>query len=303
MILRIIAAVTVGLSTAAIAAAVLYPRRPLAQRVRPYGAQARLTLGLPPDITHIRLPVPKQLRSIAQKLASRFTPLSDETLRVRLVQADLFPTLPPAERPAAFQTRVVGGVIVSAVGVGFGGLINLGLVGLIAGIAVGAALALMIQLGRVQRAIKTKARRLREELHTVNQLLALRARAGATVLELITYITGRLQGAVASELQYVVDIHHRGTPLPDALRAAATNTPEPAAGRTYQLLAQTQERGGDPAEDLLALGRSLRTDYRHDMRRSEQRARARLTIPVIIIMMPPIGIFLLSPLGQVFSRL
>lgn len=303
MTLRAVAAACAGMAVAVLAAAVLYPRRPLWQRVRPYTAQARLALGLPPDITKPWLSASTRFRRFASQTAARFTPLSDERLRVRLLQADLFPTLAPSDRPAAFQTRVVAAAIVISIGLGFAGLVNLGLFGLVAGLGVGAVLAVMIQLGRVDRAVKTKARRLRDELHTVNQLLALRARAGATVLELLTYITRNLEGAVASEVRHVVEVHQRGTPLADALRAAAAHTPEAAAGRTYLLLAQTHEGGGDPAEELLALGRSLRTDYRHDMERDQQRRRVQLIFPIIIVMMPPIGIFLIAPLGRVFASL
>ena len=105
--------------------------------------------------------------------------------------------------------------------------------------------------GRIDRAIRDRAERIRLELYTVNQLLAMHVRTGAGPIQAVQRVVDRGSGAVVEELAAVLTAdaqrHRRSRRRSDA---PPSSRREPAAARTYKLFAAGAERGVDLAAGL-----------------------------------------------------
>ena len=128
--------------------------------------------------------------------------------------------------------------------------------------------------------------RIRLELYTVNQLLAMQVRTGSGAMQAVQRIVERGRGAVVEELADVLTWTRSGLGEADAFRRAAELTPEPSAARTYQLLAAGVERGVDLGGGLLALSSDIRDARREQMHKDAVRRRAAMLVPTIAILAP-----------------
>ncbi len=169
------------------------------------------------------------------------------------------------------------------------------LVAMVAGFAVGTTRVRR----RVERAVAARAARMRLELSTVNQLLAMHARTGAGPVQAITRIAARGNGGVAEELREVLTWTRSGMGEAEALRRAAELTPEPNAARTYHLLAGAVERGTDLASGLLALSAGIRDARREQLHKDAVRRRAAMLVPTIAILAPIMLLFIAAPLPSI----
>src|SRR5260370_40969897 len=100
--------------------------------------------------------------------------------------------------------------------------------------------------GRMDRAIEDGRARLRLELYTVNQMLAIHLRTGAGPVQATQRIVDRGTGAMVEELDSVLTWVRSGVSEPQAFRRAAELTPEPSVARTYKLFAAGAEAGVGP---------------------------------------------------------
>ena len=147
----------------------------------------------------------------------------------------------------------VGALSAAAVGV----LLELPAVALVAAVA-GFVVGLTRSRRRLEREVTDRAARIRLELYTVNQLLAMHLRTGAGPMQAVQRLVDRGHGAVCGELRDALTWIRSGMGEAAAFRRAAEITPEPNATRTYQLIAAGVERGVDLAGGLLALSEDLR---------------------------------------------
>jgi hypothetical protein len=152
---------------------------------------------------------------------------------------------------------------------------------------------------RFEAAIEERAGRLRHELYTVNQLLALHLRTGAGPMQAVQRVVERGRGAVVDELRAVLGWARGGMAEADAFRHAAELTPEPSAARTYQLFATGTERGADLAGALLALSEDIRDARREQMHKDAVRKRAAMLVPTIAILAPIMLLFIAAPLPSI----
>jgi Flp pilus assembly protein TadB len=152
---------------------------------------------------------------------------------------------------------------------------------------------------RVEAAVAERAERLRSELYTVNQLLALHVRTGAGPMQAVQRVVERGSGAVVDELRSVLAWARGGAAEADAFRRAAQLTPEPSAARTYQLFATGTERGADLATALLALSEDLRDVRREELHKEGVRKRAAMLLPTIAILAPIMLLFVAAPLPSI----
>ena len=134
------------------------------------------------------------------------------------------------------------------------------------------------------------------ELYTINQILAMRARAGGGVTDALRHVADRSSGIIATEIRDTLILHRTGTPITDALRRTAAATAQPEAARLYQALAVGHERGVDLADSLLALARDLRTDRRHQAVVRAATRRIAAVVPIVVILAPITIAFLAAPL-------
>ena len=153
--------------------------------------------------------------------------------------------------------------------------------------------------GRLERAIADRRERIRLELYTVNQLLAMHVRTGAGPVQATQRIVDRGQGLVVDELGAVLAAMRNGVTEPDAFRHAADVTPEPAAARTYKLFAAGAERGVDLADGLRALSEDLRDSRREEIRQTATKRRAAMLVPTIAVLAPVMLLFIAAPLPSI----
>lgn len=155
--------------------------------------------------------------------------------------------------------------------------------------------------GSLEKAIEARRNLMRIEIYTVNQLLAMRVRAGGGVLQAVMAVVDRGAGEVVAELSEALRLHRAGWRGPDALRRIAELTPEPFCARTYRLLATADERGADLAPALLALSEDVREARRESIKRAATKRRAAMLVPTIALLAPVLILFVAAPLPYLIT--
>lgn len=234
-------------------------------------------------------------RALVAASGRRLERRTDDELRLALRRAGLRHTTPAEHRARVTAAALTGAAAGAALGVFalHSALAALGLAG--AGAATGVARA----RGRVDRLEAARRERIRLELVTVDQLLAMHLRTGAGPVQAVRRIVERGEGAVVEELSDVLDLLRQGATEPAAFRRAADLTPEPAAARTYRLFATGVERGVDLADGLRALSDDLRDARREEIRKSAVRRRAAMLVPTIAVLAPVMLLFIAAPLPSI----
>jgi Flp pilus assembly protein TadB len=302
-----IAGAGAGLAAAGAAALVVRPLPRLAPRVRPYTVVARARLRGDVDLiapppapvdpgggTVRRLFVPP-LRAMAARIGRIVERRDDAALERILRQAGY-----RAVTPADYRARVVSRLTMSAsAGAAFGMVVMGSAVATVALACCGAVFGASRTRGRVDRAIRDRCERMRLELYTVNQLLAMHVRTGAGPIQAVQRLVDRGEGAVVDELDAVLVAVRHGTPEARAFRAAAELTPEPNAARTYNVFAAGAERGVDLAGALRALSEDLRDARREEIRKTATKRRAAMLVPTIAVLAPVMLLFIAAPLPSI----
>jgi tight adherence protein C len=298
----ILAAAFTAIAAGAAIYAIAPPPRPLHARIRPY---------LKPTVADMSgggsgTPVGRVFGPLLNQLAASVGRLIEQaggtvTLN-RIRQAGWFGELPEeqmvsAYRMAQFKSVAAGG------GMGFavGWAIGLPLPSRIALFTLGVFIGASRQRGRLEKAIEARREVMRIEIYTVNQLLAMRVRAGGGVIHAVSATVERGQGAVIDELAQALRLHRAGWRGSDAFRRIAELTPEPFCARTYRLLASAEERGSDLAASLLALSEDVRETRREAIKRSATKRRAAMLVPTIAILAPVLIIFVAAPLPYLIT--
>jgi tight adherence protein C len=153
--------------------------------------------------------------------------------------------------------------------------------------------------GRLDRGSALRRERLRVELYTVNQLLAMHIKTGGGPIQATQRIVARGSGVVVEELAEVLRMIAGGTSPREAFARAAALTAEPQAARTYELLAAGTERGVDVAAALLAFSEDIRDDRREDLKKAATRRRAAMLVPIIALLAPVMLLFILAPIPRI----
>jgi tight adherence protein C len=226
----------------------------------------------------------------------------DEVTALKLRQAAWYRDLSEAESLAVYRLAQLRSVLI---GVGLALLVGqlLGLAPLprivltLLGLVVGGTR----QRSALDSAIEKRRGRMRIEIYTVNQLLAMRVRAGGGVISAVHQLVARGEGEVVTELSDALRLSRSGWRAGDAFRRIAELTPEPFCGRTYRLLATAEERGADLAPALLDLAEDVRETRRESIRRSATKRRAAMLIPTIAILAPVLILFVAAPLPYLIT--
>jgi len=301
-----------GVAVAAFTATLIRPVRRLAPRIRPYTVISRTSLGKSPDVLGIAKPGPtlgrgvlaQMFRPMVLSLAARFGRLveatGDEGMTLKLRQAGLFANLSEDDRLQEYRIRQLGTTVAAAaIGVIVGAIIGEG-ASLAAFLgALGFVIGATRSRASVDRAIGERRDRMRIEIYTINQLLAMRIRVGGGVVQAVQQLTERGSGAVIDELTEALRLHRSGLPASEAFTRIASITPETHSARTYSLLAAAEERGSDLGEALLALSEDVREGRREAMRRQATKRRAAMLVPTIAILAPVMLLFIAAPLPSI----
>jgi len=310
-ILEVSALASSAVCAAAVAWVLVRPHRRLAGRVRPYATVARVRLTRPVDVrgsasagpTFGDATMKRLFGPIFDRVVDAFGKLiatsNTDLLGLRLKQAGLYPQLSAEERVQEFRVRSLLRSLAWAASFGLLGLtISGSLYMLVFGI-LGFFYGVLNARARIDKAVSQRSERLRGELYTINQLVAMRTRVGGGVVDALRHIVVRGNGALIDELSEVLRLHESGVRLSDALARAAELTPEPEAARTYAVLATAQDRGADLGEALLDLSKDLRSARREELQRDASKRRLMLVIPIIFVLAPIVLLFIAAPIPQI----
>jgi tight adherence protein C len=305
--LAAIAAIAVGLGVAACAGLIVPPTARLRPRVRPYTLVARTALGYAPDVLEAarvstptgvfgRLFLPP-LQALARRKPTGGGEPGDERLQRLLVQSGAGAD---AVTVQDFRIRQIGTGVSAAV---IGGVATALLVRSPVAVLVVVLAAYTVGSTRsrkhLERAVLERARRIRQELYTVNHLLAMHVRTGSGPIQAVQRIVDRGRGAVVEDFAALLAAIRHGSNEAEAFRHAADLTPEPSAARTYQLLAASSERGSDLGVALLALSEDIRDARREQLHKDAVRRRAAMLVPTIAILAPIMLLFIAAPLPSI----
>jgi tight adherence protein C len=275
------------------------PARPLRHRLRPY---------LVPTLSHrsASSPVSQVFGPLISAAASRLGAWLDrsgsEVTATRIRQAGWYrgsdgPDVVHFYRLTQLRS-VASGMIIGTI---IGWALNMSVTGVLALAGLGTTVGITRLRGRLERAIEDRREVMRIEIYTVNQLLAMRVRAGGGVVQAIQGTVARGRGEVVSELGDALRLHRAGWGAGEALRRIAELTPEPFCGRTYRLMASAEERGADLAGALLDLAEDVRESRRESIRRSATKRRAAMLVPTIAVLAPVLILFVAAPLPYLIT--
>jgi tight adherence protein C len=290
----VVLAAAVGVAAAGATGLVVAPRRRLADKVRPYRAAAgdRTEAVSPSEGAawtpardasvsrpHLRLDSPATRARLATQLrAAGFANASVDQFRVR-------------------QLATAGAM--AAGGIALGALVLHSASMTLLLVACGAAVGYTRAPSQLAQRVEARQHRMRLELVTIDQVLAIHVRAGAGPVQAITRIADRGQGDVVDELRAILTSIRSGRAEAEAFRHAAAVTAEPHAARTYRLFALAAEQGADLGTALRALSDDLRDVRRDELRRAATRRRAAMLVPTIAVLAPIMLLFVIAPLPSI----
>ena len=300
--LHILAALSTGAFVMLAVRSVIPPPRRLGERVRPYVTPALATVARPASRGTLGSIFGPMIRDLADWIGGMVDRAGTEVTIVKLKQAGWYRDAPENEMVTSYrlaQLRALAAALSAALVLGFAfGASPLARVVLV---TLGVVIGVSKTRGRLDKAIEERRKLMRIEIYTVNQLLAMRVRAGGGVIQAVSTTTQRGRGEVMAELEEALRLHRAGWPGPDAFRRIAELTPEPFCSRTYRLLASAEERGSDLAGALLSLSEDVRETRRESIKRTATKRRAAMMIPTIAILAPVLILFVAAPLPYLIT--
>ena len=302
-----LAAALTAVAAGALARLLVRPTPKLAPRLRPYMVSSVSALGGRPDAAAAAALSRRSPESAwalgtlvgqAAGALQRFVDgRGEEALQLRIRQAGWYAELPESARTGEYRIRQLARTVAWVIGAGSFGAATGRPAGVVLALAaVGFARGTTQARGALDRAIEERRLRMRLELATVNQLLALHVRVGGGVAQALASVVERGSGAVVEELAEVLRAHRSGRRIADALESAARMTPEPHAARTYRLLASGAELGTDLGEALRSLASDIRRERGEALRRLATKRRAAMLLPIIGVLAPVMLLFIAAPL-------
>ncbi len=298
----ILAAGCTALAVAMVLRVVAPPPRRLRGRVEPYLSPTRVKIDEGRPSGALQSVFGPMMRDTANWVGARLDRTGTGVTLVRIRQSGLFTGSTDQEMTAAYRMSQLKSVLAAtALALAVGQLLGAAPVVRLALLSLGLVFGATRPRGRLDKAIGARQERMKVEIYTVNQLLAMRIRAGGGVIQAVRAIIDRGQGDVVSELSEAARLHRSGWRAPDAFRRIAELSPEPFCARTYRLLAAAEERGADLASALLALSEDVRETRRESIKRTATKRRAAMLVPTIAILAPVLILFVAAPLPYLIT--
>ncbi|MFN2505401.1 MAG: type II secretion system F family protein [Acidimicrobiales bacterium] len=295
-------ALCAGIAVGSLVYALARPYRRLGPRVHAYTLVARSRMGSGGDevIALARTgPVPiggvvarvlgPMLRSMAQNVSALGGTRDEEVLRRQLELAGLSNV-----NPKDYQLQQF---LFAALGAASGVLIGLVLgtrIGILTGLC-GFFLGVLRKRAEVDRRIRQRRERMRGELLSMCQVMAVYSRANPNLQQITGQVVRRSRGEIARELRAVLDSIEGGSQPEDAFARAAELTPEPAAARLYRTLSTAARAGGDIADALLAQSEDLRDAHREAKKQKATKRKTAMILTTVVLMGPPMLLFVAAP--------
>ncbi|MDQ6616601.1 MAG: type II secretion system F family protein [Actinomycetota bacterium] len=313
--LTVVAAVSAGLAVWAVGVAIARPRRPIKARVGPYADVALARLGA--SITPGPQPVVfgEAARRILGPLATRaatrvahFLRLgSDADVDLAIRQAGLTvrvkdPEGQKTERPMTVEDyrrrhlAMMIGVPLALTAMGY--LEGFSTLTILVFAAVGIFFGARRLPDSTAVRIRRRRERIRNDLYSVAQLLAIRAQSGDTLLTAIQDLVQQGSGPVVDELRRALERVAAGYGAAAAFALLAGESAEPKATEFYRLLATATHGSVALPQNLLQLARDLRAQRREDITRASTRRQAAMVIPILVFMAPVMMLFISAPIPR-----
>lgn len=162
-------------------------------------------------------------------------------------------------------------------------------------IAIGSVAGYILWSMRRTNAAERRARRLRAELPTVADALALQVIAGGSVSSAIGTVVKQMQGVAIDELEDVLARQQSGVGLEASLLEASRTTSHPDARRLYDLLGHAHTTGGRLATMLAEVALDLRAGIERDLSTEGGKRAVASYGPILALMIPTALMFLLYP--------
>jgi tight adherence protein C len=300
--LTLIAAGATSLAAALVVRALFPPARSLASRINPYLAPAATISRRSSSSGPLTAVFGPMIRSLAESVERLLERSGGQVTSLELRQAGWYRDVAEDEAVPAFRLAQLRSMAIG-VGVAFplGQVLGLTLIQRVVLAGLGLVVGATRQRSALVSAVTDRRERMRIEIYTINQLLAMRVRAGGGVVHAVQEVVRRGEGEVVAELSDALRLHRSGWRAGDAFRRIAELTPEPFCGRTYRLLATAEERGADLAPALLDLAEDVRETRRESIRRSATKRRAAMLLPTIAILAPVLILFVAAPLPYLIT--
>ena len=300
--LTLIAAGATALVAALLVRALFPPARSLASRINPYLAPSATISRRSSTTGPLTAVFGPMIRSLAESVGRLLERSGEQVTSLQLRQAGWYRDVTEEEAVPAFRLAQLRSM---AIGVGvalpLGQVLGLTLIQRVVLAGLGLVVGATRQRSALVSAVTDRRDRMRIEIYTINQLLAMRVRAGGGVVHAVQEVVRRGDGEVVAELSDALRLHRSGWRAGDAFRRIAELTPEPFCGRTYRLLATAEERGADLAPALLDLAEDVRETRRESIRRSATKRRAAMLLPTIGILAPVLILFVAAPLPYLIT--
>lgn len=145
------------------------------------------------------------------------------------------------------------------------------------------------------RAARARATRIKEELPTVLEFLALCLSAGEGILDSLRRVGGMGGGELAAELRDVVLAVGTGSSLPEALTRFARDLQVPALSRAVDHVVAALDRGAPLAHVLQAQATDAREDAKRVLIERAGRNEIRMMLPLVFLILPVSVLFAIFP--------
>lgn len=300
--LVVIAAGATSLVAALVVRALFPPGRRLASRINPYLSPSQTPARRLPSSAPLVAVFGPMIRSLAESVEGLLERSAEEVTSLQLRQAGWYREVAEEEAVSAFRLAQLRSIaLATGVALVLGQILGLSAIQRVVLVGLSLIVGTTRQRSTLNSAIAERGERMRIEIYTVNQLLAMQVRAGGGVVHAVQEVVRRGNGAVVAELADALRLHRSGWRAGDAFRRIAELTPEPFCGRTYRLLGTAEERGADLAPSLLDLAEDVRETRRESIRRSATRRRAAMLVPTIAILAPVLILFVAAPLPYLIT--
>jgi tight adherence protein C len=262
----------------------------LTRRIAPYIRDVTDPLGMGPAAS----PVPS-LREAVSAVPRRIAHLwgGSDALTRRLAQAGW------AIDATGFRSRQL---VWGLVGLVIGGIIVL--IGALVGSAtplaavvppVCAAAAVIACDAHLSAAVRSRMRRIDEELPTVLDFLALCLAAGEGILDSLRRVGDVGSGELTGQLRGVVLAVGTGQPLAEALTELGSRARVPALSRALDQVVAALERGAPLAQVLQAQASDAREDAKRTLIEQAGRKEILMLVPLVFLILPLSVLFAVFP--------
>lgn len=162
-------------------------------------------------------------------------------------------------------------------------------------VAVAGVSGVLLRDRALTTAVHRRGERLRSELPTVIELLAMAVSAGSGLLAALERASHVGSGVAASELTRVLDDVRVGLPLIPALARMAGRTEVPEMQRFVDALIAAVDRGTPLADVLVAQAMDARESGRRALIEAGGRKEIAMMVPVVFLVLPVSVMFVLFP--------